>query len=82
MKSAILRFLYLYYNGGVFFDIDFEITKACEKFIVQTYALDDYDVFLDEHLVLLIRRTIVYSSNKIVLFNVGITIKINNLINI
>jgi hypothetical protein len=34
LKSNILRFLYLYYNGGVYFDIDYEFNNSkCLNFI-------------------------------------------------
>ena len=47
IKSDVLRFLYLYYNGGVYFDIDFQFDEKCLNFISEVYQ-SDYDLIIGE----------------------------------
>jgi mannosyltransferase OCH1-like enzyme len=47
MKSDLLRFIYLYYKGGVYFDIDYEFNETCLNFISEIYR-SDYDVIIGE----------------------------------
>lgn len=46
-KSDILRWLYLYYNAGVYFDIDYDFTDKCLDFVSEIYR-SDFDVMAGE----------------------------------
>ena len=39
--------MYLYYNGGVYFDIDFQFDEKCLNFISEVYQ-SDYDLIIGE----------------------------------
>lgn len=46
-KSDILRYLYLYYEGGVYFDLDYDFDEKCLNFISKLY-ISDYEVIVGE----------------------------------